>query len=106
VKNVELIGDTTFVRYKPADRARLAPGRGHGYGAVVPLLPVFIAGPRIAHAGEEPESGAAMAARVSPEVARVVTVRPRNNDEPNSGAKVANATATERMARVRPWTFA
>jgi S1-C subfamily serine protease len=62
---------------------------------LTPLLPLFIAGPRIAHAGGEPDSGAAMAARVSSEVVRVVTMRPRNNDEANSGAKLANATVTD-----------
>jgi len=58
-----------------------------------PTAVVGYPGPKIAHAGEEPGSIAAMVARVSPAVVRVITVRPRHDEEASTSAAGATATA-------------
>jgi serine protease Do len=52
-------------------------------------------GPTIAHASGEAEPIAAMVARVSPAVVRVVTVRPHQPADSKAGAQMAKAAANE-----------
>src|SRR5271170_3076724 len=66
---------------------------------VIRLLALICAAPgiapTIAHASPEAEPIAAMVARVSPAVVRIVSVRPHQPADGKAGAQVASATANE-----------
>jgi serine protease Do len=65
----------------------------HALAITLPLM-VLLLVPRLADASADPDPVAAMLARVSPAVVRVVTVRPQTPEPDSSGAKVATDAKT------------
>jgi serine protease Do len=63
--------------------------------AVIPLLSLILVMPWVACAEVQPESLAAVVAKVSPAVVRVISVRPPKQKDDKSGAKGAAKAATD-----------
>ena len=74
------------------------PNRMRRIWAGIPLLLLVSAGPRVDHAYAQPEPIAAMVARVSPAVVRVITVRPPTHEEDKPGAKVSDNSSADRTS--------
>jgi serine protease Do len=66
--------------------------------AGIPLLLLVLVVPRVTPAYAEPEPIAAMVARVSPAVVRVITVRPPAHEADKPGAKVTNDSPADRTS--------
>jgi S1-C subfamily serine protease len=65
--------------------------------AAIPLLSLFLITRCVACADAEPDAIAAVVAKVSPAVVRVVSVRPPKQSEDKPGAKIAAEAATDRI---------